>query len=197
MTLEQYLEKHRKKHLIFDFDETLFTLLLPWEIYLEELHNKIMDFDPNLRGFSHGKVLNAVENEAVRRWGEPMVKLRREYSEYFEKKFYKGVVEHKNITDFLKKKWKKYDCYIWTSNMRSTIEPILVEHDMLKFFKKLVTRSEVELTKPEPEGFYMIFDEKHHKKEDFLMIGDSLNDEGAAKNAGIDFFLVKEKKTLW
>lgn len=197
MSLSEYLELHPKKHLIFDFDETIFTLLLPWDIYIKQLTEKLLDLDPSLKQYSHGKILNMVENEAVRRWGEQAVQARREYSQYFEHTYYGGVDENYPITHFIEEHYTKYDCYIWTSNMRETVVPILEKRGMLQCFKKIVTKSEVALTKPEPEGFYLIFDPQTQKKENFLMIGDSNNDRGAAANSGIDFYSVKDTLTPW
>lgn len=196
MTLSEYLEAHPKKHLIFDFDETLFTLRLPWEVYISELTHKLLELDESLQKFTHAKTLNDLENEAVRRHGERAKKLRIEFSSEFEREFLKGVDEHREYTSFVVENCTKYECYVWTSNVKATIEPILREHNLLTCFKELVTKSDVSFTKPDPEGFYQIFDQKIDKKEDFLMIGDSQNDMHAAANAGIDFFSVKKTLTM-
>lgn len=195
MTLREYLDVHHKQHLIFDFDETLFTLRLPWEVYINTLTQKLLDLDASLQKFTHAKTLNDLENEAVRRHGEQARKLRIEYSGEFEREFLKEVDEHSVYTSFVAENYQKYNCYVWTSNVRATIEPILREHDLLKCFKKLVTKSDLSFTKPDPEGFYQIFNPMFEKKEDFLMIGDSQNDMHAAANAGIDFYSVKKTLT--
>ncbi len=196
--LQEFLQIHPKKHLIFDFDETLFTLFLPWEVYFKEIAHKLFELDPSLKTFLHGKSLNDVENEAVRRHGEVAVKLRREYAAFFEKEYLRGVEEHHALTDFIRQASSeksadgapKYHLYLWTTNMLSTVEPVLIKAGLREHFTTLVTKSDIELTKPEPEGFYQIFNSQTQKKEDYLMIGDSSNDAGAAKNAGIEFFQV-------
>lgn len=203
--LQNYLEDHPKKHLIFDFDETLFTLLLPWEKYIAGLTEKLLQLDPSLKEFTHHKTLNDLENEAVRRHDEAAITLRREYSTEFEDSYLQGVEEHKALTNFIREHahdlnemgTPKYNFYLWTTNMRTTVEPILIKKSMIQYFKQLVTKSEVKLTKPEAEGFYMLFDADTQKKEDFLMIGDSVNDEGAARNVGIEFYSVKPEVTQW
>jgi phosphoglycolate phosphatase-like HAD superfamily hydrolase len=192
MNLQTYLAENPKKHLIFDFDETLFTLLLPWEKYIKELTQKLLDFDPTLAEFSQGKILNDVENEAVRRWGEPAMQIRRTYSEQFESTFLTGAEEHSELTAFVKDNHKHFECSIWTSNMRTTIMPILQKNALDQCFKKIVTKSDVSFTKPNPEGFESIFDSSTQKKTEYLMIGDSQNDRGAAQNAEIDFFHVTD-----
>lgn len=203
--LQEYLKKHPKKHLIFDFDQTIFTLQLPWDRYVTELTDRLLKLDPSLKEFSHGKSLNDVENEAVRRHDEVAITVRREYSQEFETTYLQGVEEHKDITEFIRQIGEQaeqsgeqaYNLYLWTSNMRSTIEPILIKHSLIQYFGTLVTKSEVILTKPEPEGFYLLFDAENQRKEDFVMIGDSINDKEAAAAAGIDFYSVKDEVNQW
>lgn len=190
MSLQAYLTQHSKKHLIFDFDETIFTLQLPWEVYIKELTQKLIDLDPTLADFSQGKILNDVENEAVRRLGAQALQIRRAYSEEFETKYLTGVDENTELTSFIANNHEKYDCYVWTSNMRTTILPILEKNNLVDCFKKIVTKSDVSFTKPNPEGFALIFNHSTQKRAEYLMIGDSQNDRGAAQNAGIDFFHV-------
>jgi HAD superfamily hydrolase (TIGR01549 family) len=201
MTLKSYLTTHPKKYLLFDFDQTIFTLILPWEIYIKELTQQLLELDPSLKELHTTHNLNDLENEAVRRHGQKAVQLRHSYSREFEKKYLQGVEEHHEMTKFINEFGGagdvEYKFYLWTSNMRETVEPVLKEHNLLRYFEKLVTKSDVQLTKPEPEGFYKIFDPSHHKKEEFLMIGDSINDKNAAKNAGIDFFSVTPALTPW
>ena len=201
MTLKSYLATHPKKYLLFDFDQTIFTLILPWEIYIKALTQQLLELDPSLKELHTTHNLNDLENEAVRRHGQRALQIRHRYSREFEKKYLQGVEEHHEITEFINEFGSAADAgytfYLWTSNMRETVEPVLEEHNLRRYFKQLVTKSEVQLTKPEPEGFYKIFDPSYHKKEEFLMIGDSINDKNAAKNAGIDFYSVKETVNQW
>ncbi|MBP7768811.1 HAD-IA family hydrolase [Candidatus Woesebacteria bacterium] len=192
ISLEDYLVDHPKTRLIFDFDETLFTLLLPWETYLTEFSQKLLTAEPSLRSYNSGKMLNETENEAVRRFGDKIVQLRREYARYFEKTFYKGALEHKKITSFIRENHTKYRMAIWTSNMRETILPILEENNLADYFEIIVTRSEVRLTKPEPEGFFMIHEALGGNRAEYMLVGDSKNDENAARASEIDFYCVKE-----
>jgi len=94
------------------------------------------------------------------------------------------------LVDFIKENRDNYVFHIWTSNNRKTLEPVMKDLPVADVFSKIVTKEEVNLLKPSPDGFKVIFDPKKDQLDDFLMIGDSDQDEGAAKNAGIDFFPV-------
>lgn len=52
-----------------------------------------------------------------------------------------------------------------------------------------MTRSDVQLVKPDPEGFGLIY-ESGQDKEQYLMVGNSSSDEGMAQAAEIDFYKV-------
>jgi HAD superfamily hydrolase (TIGR01549 family) len=86
------------------------------------------------------------------------------------------------------------DCaelYIWTSNDEKTVAPILNELNINKLFKKIITRNNVNYIKPNPEGFYLI-NKENNSKANYLLVGDSDADKGAAIESGIDFFNIKE-----
>jgi phosphoglycolate phosphatase-like HAD superfamily hydrolase len=187
-SLPDYLASHPKKHLIFDFDETLFTLDLPWGTYREVMKRRLWELDPTL---PDDPSITAFENTAVRELGEAAARVRWGYSLEFEREYLQGVLEHHELTDFLRYHADTYHYYLWTSNMRATVEPILAEAGLLKLFTSLITKGSVMLTKPEPEGFEKIFKPDQHQREEFLMIGNSSLDRAAAVAAGIDFFLVK------
>ena len=54
-------------------------------------------------------------------------------------------------------------------------------------------QEDVNLLKPYPDGFYLIFNPKNQQRKDYLMVGDSDKDKFAAKAAGIDFLCIKNK----
>lgn len=85
---------------------------------------------------------------------------------------------------------KSYEIFLWSSNTYEVIEKVLREHGLLKKFKKFMTRSNLKFLKPNIEAFDAIYDPKISKKN-YLFIGDSLSDEIAAKNCGIEFFKVE------
>ena len=185
-TLEQLLAEKPKKYLIFDFDETIFTLDLPWHVYYEEMARRLRELDPSL---PESKSINTFENHAVKKLGESAVQVRHQYSTEFESNHLNGVEELTDLTAFIRLHQADYIFYIWSSNMRTTIEPILEKNKMLSIFKQLVTKGDVSLTKPYPDGFKLIFDPASQDKSEWLMIGNSLNDKGAAEEAGIDYWM--------
>jgi phosphoglycolate phosphatase-like HAD superfamily hydrolase len=186
--LRGYLGEKSKRCLIFDFDETIFTLELPWEVYFAELRERLYELDPSLAEVDG---MAKCENEAVRRLGEQAIALKNEYSAFFEREYLAVVTEHTDLTDFIRNERENYTFFLWSSNMRSTIEPELARTKLLPLFAKLVCKDSVSLIKPDPEGFSLIFDELNFRREEYLMIGNSHHDQAAAEAAGIDFFLVK------
>lgn len=187
-SLTDYLQKHPKKNLIFDFDETLFTLELPWHLYLDGLVERIQtNLEPKLH---EERGIVALEHQVVKKHGEQAKQLINQWAAIFEKEHLVGVTEHHSLTNFVREQHDQYQIFLWTSNMQSTVRPILKHEGLLDFFEKLVAKDDVRMIKPDPDGFSLIRSEDE-PLENFLMIGDSDNDEGAAKAAGIDFFRVE------
>lgn len=186
VSLHSYLQLNSKKNIIFDFDETLFTLHLPWHLYYAELARQLYELDPD---FPKERSVNKLENGITKMWGRKAAEIRWRYSRQFEHDNLRGVTELHDLTGFIRENHKVYDFFLWTSNMRETVEPILQKNGLLPYFRQLVTKGDVLLMKPYPEGFDLIFDPTLQKKEDFLMIGNSPNDKKAAEAASIDFWM--------
>ncbi|MDQ5950991.1 MAG: phosphoglycolate phosphatase [Patescibacteria group bacterium] len=184
--IEQLLAKNPKKYIIFDFDETLFTLHLPWHKYYAELARRLYEFDPD---FPQTKSVNKLENDMTEKWGRKVAEIRWEYSLQFEKDNLRGVTELTDLTNFIRNNHSQYQFYLWTSNMRETVTPILQKSGLLPYFRQLVTKGDVLLMKPNPEGFEKILESQEHKKADFLMVGNSKNDQKAAEASGIDYWM--------
>ena len=110
------------------------------------------------------------------------------YAAKFEHDNLKGWREDKGMTDFIRQTQGQYEFYLWSSNMLSTIRPILTEIGLLPLFKDLITRDRVEFLKPDPAGFAIIHKNAPHEKSEYLMIGDSTADKIAAESAGIGYF---------
>ncbi|MEX0895942.1 MAG: HAD-IA family hydrolase [Patescibacteria group bacterium] len=182
----KYLEKNPKKVLIFDFDETLFTLELPWHIFFNGLVERLQELDP---GLHEERSIVALEHRAVRQFGNKANKIINHWSNEFERQYLQGVSEHISLTNFIRKRSAEYDIFLWTSNTRGTVEPILKEVHILSYFQRTVTADDVRMIKPDPEGFDLIRTD-NRPLDEFLMIGDSSNDQEAAAAAGIDFFKV-------
>lgn len=183
--LQAFLQQHPKQNLIFDFDDTLFTLELPWHTYVDGLVERLAGLDPTLHEFRN---IAELEHAAVDRHGDPAVRLIRAWSAQFETEYLEGVKEHAELTAFVRSHRDEYRFFVWTSNMRVSVEPVLERSGLLDLFELLVTKESVRYTKPNPEGFQYI-----HAGEplsEFLFVGDSVNDQQAAAAVGIDFFKI-------
>ena len=187
MTLQEYLASCPKKQLIFDFDETLVHLILPWKEFKIKLQSVLGKLDPNITiDIQKNMVLYA--NEFVKRNGDKGRKTVLKLFEEFELTQLQTYPQSKDLFNFIKSNNAKYSFYIWSSNMTATIKQVLQKIDYKNFFKKIIGRDSVIFTKPEPEGFYKIFDPKTQHKKDYLLIGDSDHDKNASQKAGIDYF---------
>ena len=197
-TLEEVLAKKKKKYLIFDFDSTIFTLDLPWGEYLDHVYDQLKAYNEEF--FEE----NAVNNESnfqlinrfTREFGTEPRDITLEYARRFEVEKLDGGTECPAQLAFLREHKDDYVFFIWTSNCTTSVEPVLKENGFYSMFEKIIGRDSVTYCKPEPDGFSQI---KRHvlehidanaTQEDFMMIGDSNSDEGAAYHANIDFFRV-------
>ncbi len=191
MELEKYLEDHPKEFLIFDFDHTIATLILPWSKLTEQLKY----FEKNVDKSFTSKVkmvndISVVANMIVKRFGPPSWVIIAKLWIDFERKNLKGYTPNKEIIDFIRKNKDKYTFYLWTSNTLTTVDKILGEQNIRSAFSKLVTRDSVKYLKPDPVGFKDLYREDEDKSK-YLMIGDSrLNDGVAADKCGIDFLQI-------
>lgn len=172
--------------LIFDFDETLFTLHLPWELYYKPVYVECLRLDRTLAQFKY-QHMSELENEAVRRLGADFQARIRRHSQEFESRRLEGITEHKQITDWIRNQSGDCQIYLWTSNMLSTVAPILTKAGLIGRFASLITKDSVQFLKPNPEGFFHIFDPLTQDRSEFLFVGDSDVDQIAAKEAGIEF----------
>ncbi|WP_134090104.1 HAD family phosphatase [Olivibacter sp. XZL3] len=78
-----------------------------------------------------------------------------------------------------------------TSSKREVATYYLEAHDLMKYFKLLVTRTEVTHTKPHPEPYLMCIAQLGFNKEDCLVLEDSLTGTKAADAAGLTCWAVQ------
>lgn len=188
MDLKNYLNFHQKTHLIFDLDETLVHLILPWEILLDPISTELAKTDISLlRQYKKGQInLAQLENSYISK--NPKLKqLIIQNRLNFEAKYLKDIVANPELINFIKNA-KNYQIFLWSSNTRPVVEKVLKKFKIFGKFKKLVTRMDVDLLKPEPEGFFKIYDSKI-PKGDYLFIGNSSADRQAAQKVNVDFYL--------
>ena len=189
--LSLYLQKYSKKHLIFDFDDTLMTLQLPWHIYAKGLKELLSEIDPELVKLHPGEETKHLITEALIKHGQEARVRINPYRRQFEKNCLQGIIRNDFLISFLLENAQNYVFSIWSSNDHHTILPILQDYQLETLFHKVIGADNVDCTKPSPDGFYLLFDPNLHKKADILFIGDSSSDREASRNAGIDFFKIQ------
>jgi FMN phosphatase YigB (HAD superfamily) len=138
------------------------------------------------------KMGNVLYSKVIQKHGEGARRKMLAFSAQYEQKYYLGFIPNQPLVDFVKQNASYYGFSIWSSNNRKTIERVLQELALSRLFPKIAAKEDVILLKPELDGFNLIFDSVAQRKEDYLMVGDNFLDEGAAKNAGIDYFQVAQ-----
>ena len=174
------------QHMIFDFDETLFTSHLPWELYYKPVYVECLRLDRSLAQFKYQHI-SELENEAVSRLGADFQAWIRRHSQEFESRRLEGVTEHKQITDWIRQESGDRQIYLWTSNMLSTVAPILTRSGLIGRFTSLITKDSVQFLKPNPEGFFHLFEPLTQDRSEYIFVGDSEVDQIAAREAGVEF----------
>ncbi|WP_281950904.1 phosphoglycolate phosphatase [Nitrosophilus kaiyonis] len=110
------------------------------------------------------------------------------FLEYYEKNLTNRTTLYpdvKETLEILKEKDKKLS--IATNKPTRFIEPILEYFDMKRYFDIYLGGDSVQRKKPDPQMLIKICDFFKVKNQNTLMVGDSINDKLAAKNANIDF----------
>lgn len=188
MTLVNYLKTHQKTHLIFDFDETLVHVLLPWDRWEEDIKDELIKIDKSIYSkYKRRRInLSQLENAYISKY--PQTKdLIIKNSVNFETKYLKEVVPNKKLISFIKYAGD-YKKFIWSSNSIQIIEKGLKKFKIEGKFQKISSRTNLTLIKPETEGFEKIYAPNIPKKN-YLFIGNSSYDRLAAKKSDINFYL--------
>lgn len=176
---------------IFDLDETLARVEVPWKEWNRWLVEDFPDDDLKplfQEAFARERyVPGAVLNRQLARVN--MGDFIAQATEY-EIKHYEGYTPNQRLASLVPHlSGAGVQFYLWTNNTRPTAERILEEMGIAEHFQGLVTRTEVEYTKPSPDGWRHIHDGKHPLSE-YLFVGDGENDRLVAEAIGIDFFYI-------
>jgi HAD superfamily hydrolase (TIGR01549 family) len=191
MSLETYLSQNPKKYLIFDLDLTLARLEIDWSDVFQMLFSEVKSIDPSLpfampeNAHDYFKLLN----EVVTKQGKSAKQKLDKAVEEYERVHYHGYTPYPELVSFIHAQKNNYTFGLWTSNSTRTIQDFLQKEQLKDIFKHIIAMENVLFTKPNPEGFYKIYERNNLKKE-YLMIGDSPSDERAAQAADIDFFRI-------
>ncbi len=187
------LNAHSKKHLIFDFDGTLVDLLVDWQFWLDSLMTYFHSYEPSC---VEADFFAAEQNYFIAQYGPEVKKKIDEVGYEAEHHHSRGFIPRQELISLLPRLKEKYSLSIWSSNNRLTITPILEELGLDKYFDLIVPINDVALIKPAPDGFELIKNKYPYSPVDYLMIGDSRADAGAAQASGIDFFNVITKEYI-
>lgn len=190
-TLEKYLQKNPKvKNIIFDFDDTIVSLQLDWENFMQSWPDEIegrtgVQVPASATQMNHPELVNAL----VKKYGDLIIEADRKIYEDFEEDGRDSFQQNIELIKFIQNNHSKYKFYMWSSNTRLTITTILEKIGVMNMFDKVVSRDDVEYVKPDSDGFRLIVDPNDFDESTFLFSGNDLySDKGAANACGIDFF---------
>ena len=82
------------------------------------------------------------------------------------------------------------------TNRTDTMDRVLIEHDLTESFDLVVTASDVNRPKPDPEPLVKIIEYFGLKPQHMIYVGDSNLDESAAKAAGVVMVAYKNRSLL-
>jgi len=195
MDLVKYLNQKEKTHIIFDFDYTLFRMVIPWEKWERKIEKDLRLLDQNIiNDYKAGKInLSELQNLYVTRFGDSINKKIIAHNSWFETRHAQKFIPNKELLRLIPS-LSKYNNFIWSSNTKYNLHKVLKKYGIYNIFKKIVTRNDVNLVKPYDDGFRLIHDEKTPIYK-YLFVGDSGSDKQAAKNLKMDFHLINYFRT--
>jgi len=78
-----------------------------------------------------------------------------------------------------------------TASKRPDVDEMFLKNGLGKFFKLLITRSDVKNSKPDPESYLLAVEKLGFAKKECLVFEDTLNGLKAAKAAGLTCFVIQ------
>ena len=78
-----------------------------------------------------------------------------------------------------------------TASKRADVDEMLKNNGLAKYLDVLVTRSDVERSKPDPQSYNLAVEKVGFKKEECLVFEDTLNGLRAAKAAGLVCYIIQ------
>lgn len=191
----QLVRRKAYRKIVFDLDETLTILNLPWDEWIDGVakllpKERAEEFRATVEG--QGRPWGAVINEQIAEdpaFYDAFLAICAAFEQkYFSHTPYQALVD---ALPALKENGQQF--YIWTANTRPTTERALTELGVRDLFDGVVTREDVRYGKPDTEAWKLILQPGDQLK-DVLLVGDSKNDEAAALAAGVAFFKIMHFK---
>ena len=191
--LMDFIENHCYTHLIFDLDETLSWLKLPWNEGYEVLCQRASStVEPLMRKKLRQKAgYSQIVNPAIRT-DESFLPIAIDWAVQFEAQLVEHV-PHFELVSQIPTLAKKHTILLWSSNTHGAIEKVLADLDILNYFTRIIGREDVKYIKPMADGWSYFANDNIPVKQ-YLFIGDSENDKGAAEQIGLDYFEIKHFK---
>jgi HAD superfamily hydrolase (TIGR01549 family) len=188
--LNEYIFNFKKTHLIFDFDKTLFKIIIDWDKYFDNIENELIHYDKKLfNNYQNGLVSWCdMQNLYIDRYGPEMRKMICINNIQSENSLITDAIPNISLLNLIKSNDKLF-LSIWSSNTKISIQNILRKYHILDKFDKIICRDDLKYLKPNPEGFSKIYQPKT-TLDKYLFIGDSINDSNAALNCKIDFYKI-------
>jgi phosphoglycolate phosphatase len=188
MRLADYIARHHKTHLVFDFDATLVLLNVDWLELAQAMREDVLKLDAALwQQHEETRRLTPLFSSLVEQHGDKGLELLLHHVPRFELQHRLDYTKNDALLQEVAEFRAEYHLFIWSANSRELIEDILAQMGMSDWFDRIVGRNDVRRVKPSPEGFVLLRDPAVPLRQ-YLLIGDSSYDESAAQAAGIDFY---------
>ncbi len=187
---KRYIDKklRRKKVIVLDFDGTLINLEIDWL----NLKNSFFSEYKILGGKKHKSLKEAIN--AYKSDTNSKTKTLDKLLATLELNNLIKYSANKNLIDFITKNPSKM-YVIYSSNSKPLITKILSEIKLLNYFDLIVSLESVRKLKPNVDGMAII--RSHYtdfQDGDFIMIGNSQDDEQVSSNSRMDYLKVKQSE---
>ncbi|OGM05305.1 hypothetical protein A2715_05495 [Candidatus Woesebacteria bacterium RIFCSPHIGHO2_01_FULL_39_32] len=173
------------KNIIYDFDGTLFKFDLDWKGWHDRVKAFIKEHEPT---FEKEGLVNNIQNDYVKKYGKSLRDKICSMNETYEIENIENVLPNTKLIDYIKTR-KDVRNFVLTSNNHKLVDGLLKKYGIYDKFEQIIARDDVLLIKPDIEGIQKILNGENLK--DFIMVGNSTNDELTAKTSGIAFEMIK------
>ncbi|PCJ96983.1 MAG: hypothetical protein COA50_06760 [Flavobacteriaceae bacterium] len=190
------------KAIIFDFDGTLVDSenihYQSWNTVLISFHYELSSRDyfenlagvPTLGNASYVKVKYALKQNIT-----TLVDLKEQATtKIMATERVRFMPYAKELLDFLYQ--KNIPMSIVTGSSRKELDPFLTSENIRHYFKHTITRDDVNLSKPNPEGYLKCAQLMGFKKTDYLVLEDTQGGIAAAKAANLTCFGIQSDTSL-
>jgi phosphoglycolate phosphatase-like HAD superfamily hydrolase len=176
------------KVIIFDFDRTIGTLVVDWTNWRKNIKDLVLELEPDsdikLEDIKHSN-----QNGLILKYGSEFRERLNHINEQSEQTLVTNFLVNKAVLDYIKS--TDSELYCWSSNSKKTLNKYLAEIGVIDRFKKIISREDTNLLKPDNEGFKLIHNQEV-PLEQYLFVGDSDADKVAAEKSGIIFMHIDD-----